>query len=60
MNIASQYGLEEEFDLPDIVPATQTVEQEYTAYVTGMLSVKGTNILAFWQVCLFLYYAGIN
>jgi hypothetical protein len=28
--------------------------------VTGMLSVKGTNILAFWQVCLFLYYAGIN
>lgn len=29
----------------------QTLEQEYHSYVTAPLSIEGTDILRFWEVC---------
>jgi hypothetical protein len=48
--IASQYGLDDDFDIPDALPSTQTVEEEYAAYMTASLSIKGTSLLDFWQM----------
>ena len=49
MSLAEQYGLE---DMDDGNPDenTQTVEQEYQAYVTALPSPKSVDILKFWEV----------
>jgi hypothetical protein len=33
----------------------QTLEQEYRSYVTAPLSVEGTDMLRFWEVCNLLF-----
>jgi hypothetical protein len=47
----------------DILPSNnsgaQTVEQEFEAYTTGNLSIKGTDILGFWMVSV-LYFYNLN
>ena len=46
-----QYGLEDMFDeeVYDAVK-TQTVEEEWTAYVRAPLSPKGTDLVQYWDV----------
>lgn len=49
MSLAAQYGLED-MEVGDAGESVQTVEQEYHAYVTGVLSSKNVDILKFWEV----------
>ncbi|KIK31699.1 hypothetical protein CY34DRAFT_19655 [Suillus luteus UH-Slu-Lm8-n1] len=44
------YGLPDIGILPSHNSGAQTVEQEFEAYTTANLSVKGTDILGFWMV----------
>jgi hypothetical protein len=51
MSLAEQYSLDdmEPGASEDVV--TQMVEQEYQAYITAFISVPGTDMLKFWEVC---------
>ena len=50
MSLAKQYGLDDmELGASEDVE-TQTVEQEYQAYITASISVPGTDMLKFWEV----------
>ena len=50
MSLAEQYGLDDmELGASEDVE-TQTVEQEYQAYITALISVPGTDMLKFWEV----------
>jgi 2-hydroxychromene-2-carboxylate isomerase len=52
MSLAEQYGLTDE-DLGASEPddhSIQTVEQEYQAYITAPVCVKGTPIIKWWEV----------
>ena len=50
MSLAEQYGLDDmEFGASEDVE-TQTVEQEYQAYITASISVLGTDMLKFSEV----------
>jgi len=52
MSLAKQYGLmDEDFDAsePDD-HGMQTTEQEYQAYITTPICVKGTPIIKWWKV----------
>ena len=52
MSLANQYGLtDEDFDAsePDD-HGMQTIEQEYQAYITALICVKGTPIIKWWEV----------
>jgi hypothetical protein len=51
-DLDGQYGLENMFDDPDTPLPVASLQDEYTAYVNAPLSVKGTEILKFWEVCL--------
>jgi hypothetical protein len=51
MSLAEQYGLDEE-DLgaePDD-HSSQSIEQEYQAYITAPVSANGTSIIKWWEV----------
>ncbi len=50
LNLAKDYGLIGEMDIGESDSDTQTVEQEYQAYVTGKLSKHEEGILKFWEV----------
>jgi hypothetical protein len=50
MSLAAQYGLEDDFDIGEAGGKVQAVEQEYQAYITGVLSPKSLDILKFWEV----------
>jgi len=52
MSLAKQYGLtDKDFDAsePDD-HSMQTTEQEYQAYITAPICVKGTPIIKWWEV----------
>jgi len=50
MSLAKQYGLDDmELGASEDVE-TQTVEQEYQAYITALISIPGTDMLKFWEV----------
>ncbi len=50
LNLAKDYGLVGEMDIGESDSDTQTVEQEYQAYVMGKLSKHEEGILKFWEV----------
>ncbi len=50
LNLAKDYGLVGEMDIGESDSDTQTVKQEYQAYVTGKLSKHEEGILKFWEV----------
>lgn len=49
MSLAEQYGIAEEMEI-GMSEHTQTIEQEFQAYVTSTLSPKNIDILKFWEV----------
>lgn len=49
MSLAEQYGLEDDMDVGSSAN-TQSVEQEYQAYITAPLSSKKVDIVKFWEV----------
>jgi len=49
MSLAQQYGIADEMEIGGCSETTQTIEQEYQAYITAPLS-KNINILKFWEV----------
>jgi hypothetical protein len=49
--LADKYGMS---DMRITDPSSlqmQTIEQEFQAYITAQLSVEGTNMIKFWEVC---------
>lgn len=48
--LITQYGLEDDFNIGDAGGKVQTIEQEYQAYITGILSPISLDILKFWEV----------
>jgi hypothetical protein len=51
MSLAEQYGYhDEDLEFGGPSDTEQTVEQEYQAFVTALLSAKYTDILKFWEV----------
>ena len=50
-NLDDQYGLDDMFDEPSAPAQIQSLEEEYGSYIHAPLSVKGTNLLQYWQVC---------
>jgi hypothetical protein len=58
-SIADKYGIDD-MDIGESGESEQTIEQEYQAYITALLSSKTVNILKFWEVggllVIFLYY----
>lgn len=51
MSLAKQYRIEAEMGIGNHDENTQTVDEEYNAYVTAQCSRLGTDILSFWSVC---------
>ena len=50
MTLAAQYGLtDDDMEIVNTTPE-QTVEQEFQAYVTALLSPNNIDILKFWEV----------
>lgn len=45
-----QYGLADMYDDSSTALTIQTVEEEYSAYVTAPISPKGTDLVKFWEV----------
>lgn len=52
------YGLPEINILPHCQGGPQSVEDEFNAYSTGVLSPTGTDVLAFWMVRSFVSVTG--
>jgi len=50
MTLADQYGIADEMEIGESSEGSQTIEQEYQAYVTAALSQKTIDILKFWEV----------
>jgi hypothetical protein len=50
MSLADQYGIADEMEIGESSATMQTIEQEYQAYITAVLSLKTVNILKFWEV----------
>jgi hypothetical protein len=51
MTLAHQYGIADEMEIGESSETTQSIEQEYQAYITSPLSPKNVDILKFWEVC---------
>jgi hypothetical protein len=49
LDVAAEYGLEDEMDIGNLGGDVQTVDQEYQAYVMGTPSSKAVDILKFWE-----------
>ena len=49
MSLAAQYGIADDMEIGESSEDTQTIEQEYQAYITATLS-KNVDILKFWEV----------
>lgn len=49
MSLAHQYGIADEMEIGESSETTQSIEQEYQAYITAPLS-KNVDILKFWEV----------
>ena len=53
--LAQQYGLDDMIELNDnSVQPQQTVDEEFLAYTTALLSARDTNIIKFWEVSYLL------
>lgn len=50
MSLADQYGIADEMEIGESSQTSQTIEQEYQAYITAALSLKTVDILKFWEV----------
>jgi hypothetical protein len=51
-DLTAQYGLDS-MDADEANGHTdQTVDEEYSAYVTALLSPKGTDLIKFWEVLI--------
>ena len=50
MSLMKQYGIESEMSTDNRDNNTQSVDEEYNAYVTAQCSRPGTDILSFWSV----------
>ena len=50
MSLADQYGIADEMETGESSETTKSIEQEYQAYITAILSLKTINILKFWEV----------
>lgn len=48
-----QYGLSDMFDNQLVGVVRQTVEEEYSAYITAPLSPQGTDLVNFWEASPF-------
>ena len=55
MDLAWKYGLADMRLGASQDADAQTLEQEYQSYVTAPLSVEGTDMLRFWEVCNLLF-----
>jgi hypothetical protein len=51
------YGLPDIDMLPCCQASIQTVEEEFSAYMMAILSLRGMNILAFWMVSVLYLYS---
>jgi hypothetical protein len=49
-DLDEQYGLDDMFDDAGEPTQQQTLEEEYAAYVNAPLSLKGTQMLPYWEV----------
>src|ERR1700683_2080457 len=54
-HLAQKYGLTDMWLGASQDTEAQTLEQEYQSYVTAPLSVEGTDMLRFWEVCNLLF-----
>jgi hypothetical protein len=54
-DLDEQYGLDDMFDDAVEVSSQQTLEEEYAAYVNAPLSLKGTQMLPYWEVRHFIH-----
>lgn len=50
MTLAHRYGIADEMEIGESSKTTQSIEQEYQAYITSPLSPKNVDILKFWEV----------
>lgn len=50
MSLADQYDIADEMEIGESSQTSQTIEQEYQAYITATLSLKTVDILKFWEV----------
>ena len=48
--LAEDYGLPQDMYFATSNNSDQTVEEEFSSYVSGSLSLQGTNMLKFWEV----------
>jgi hypothetical protein len=51
MSLAEAYGLEDDMTIGSGRQQAQSVNQEYTDYVSAVLSAPSTDILKFWEAC---------
>jgi hypothetical protein len=49
-----QYGLDDMYEL-ETEEDTQTLEQEYQSYATGILAKHGIDIVKYWDVRLLIF-----
>ena len=50
MSLAEEYGFSDEMEIGASTETSQTIEQEFQAYVTAPLLNKNVDILKFWEV----------
>jgi hypothetical protein len=48
--LAEDYGLSQDMYFATPNNSDQTVEEEFSSYASGSLSLQGTNMLQFWEV----------
>lgn len=51
MSLAELYGLKDDMMIGSGFQQAKSVEQEYSDYVSAMLSAPSADILKFWEVC---------
>jgi len=56
MELVEAYGMPG-MDISNLAQRRRTVDEEYHAYVTAQCSSKGTDILKFWEVNVYIHSA---
>lgn len=51
-----QYGLTDMYDDPLSGLVGQSVDEEYSAYITAPISPKGTDLIKFWEASLYVLF----
>jgi hypothetical protein len=52
-SLADKYGMGDMHISDTSNVETQTIEQELQSYITAQLSAAGTDMMKFWEVCMY-------